>query len=1180
MWSPFYLQRWVLITFTIIFILLIAIIETLLAISNRYNGLYGPTAVLTLTALMWDRVTFQAQMLAPWYRMQRSKSSADRGLLLDYLDMLPPMAIISALRRRDWAPAAALSVYLVLQALIESAVLTELGTRFHDISTYDMIREAPLAYLTMGGLSDFQFPYPKGTNAEYAYQTPSRPGIFGTSLQMSVDGFFATLDCNNATLERHRFDYAPESDKFGFNTTFEIREGNCSMEVNSYLKTGVPKNITSLSFVRVFGGSCSNDAIPNRNRTAIVIGKMGYSIGNPDEVNMTKYEVSGLHMISSTQVICVPTYNFQTLTLTQNGTSVSVGDASPGQVSNPFNSTSAYRFMRAQLNAISYGESVGGIQAEEHVLQNSSAVTLDYYATMVRLSELSQVPDSSLLDPSLWLTAIPRYFRKFSAQIAKTSLLEPAMHLNVTATRRQNEDRLIVLQPICHTMAALLGFCALGPILFIFFIPRYTSLQINPASIRGTAEMAREETSLVLRLRDQGLGRSHSIQHRLHGAVYKLVQLERDNFRLIADHQFLHTGPHCSRRPDKPRRYGKYVLALHPISRFWFVLSLGGSIAALEVLLRQSQRNHGLGPADRSFYVQYSWTLVPPIFLTLMSMIAGSMDTATRSLVPLLNLKNGGSFEKTIDLDFLDGSITRMLFKGVQLRSWTVVFAIAAFSTSSLFTIFSDSLFETQHVQIIFNTKLRVNTTVSAYGNLAGMLYGGASMYLHGAQVVASTSILASNGSFPPFTFKDLVFPSLLLDDMSMTSIDQSNTSNTATISILANVPAVRSRLLCRTYSGDQIRTNLTMGRVAAGIDPYTFGGTFRVPNPLRLDIDNENCKLNKSIELRASTIMIPMLQENVKEGVMTFGVSSGAGYGDFTYGGGWVGGCGMILYAWGRAAVHADGISAIDAFALGCNETIETVNAEVYFNGTDLTVDSNHPPVVDESSARPADIQLNYFHDNCYFGMNGLIDLAPSHFLDEFFVLLTTSPWALPVSDLVNASALDKVVNAIQAQHGLIRAEALAGWYRVFPNESSRDAAPQGTPDLQAAFYNANATILPGRLRVVQDLQSTRVLQGLLAATLAFSVLAWCLTPRSNIIIGSPTSIVRRIALLAGGNIFEDVWPYPTDVAPRSEGRIFVIGWRVPPRASNERPRFGIWSLTPEEVEKWKQELRKKRGV
>ncbi|KAI8948196.1 hypothetical protein F4801DRAFT_557869 [Xylaria longipes] len=226
MWRPFYLQLWALVTFSVTFAILVAVLEALLIVSNHKKGLavvdeqfkcawvYGPTAAFTITALIWARVTFQVLILAPWNRMKKSATVASEGLLLDYLDMLPPTAIFRALKHRDWAPAAALSISLVLQVVVtlstsllepritrtESSVPLELKNKFHDI-TVDLVSDGALAYLTTAAISELQFPYPEGTNAQLAYQTLVNPPVFGESLRFKVDSFVATLDCKDAELK-------------------------------------------------------------------------------------------------------------------------------------------------------------------------------------------------------------------------------------------------------------------------------------------------------------------------------------------------------------------------------------------------------------------------------------------------------------------------------------------------------------------------------------------------------------------------------------------------------------------------------------------------------------------------------------------------------------------------------------------------------------------------------------------------------------------------------------------------------------------------------------------------------------------------------------------------------------------------------------------------------------------
>lgn len=74
-WRPRYLQSSAQIAATCFFFLLAAIVEALLVMSLRNDGLatskedihhlwtYGPTALLTLVAAVWGRVVFQAQLV-------------------------------------------------------------------------------------------------------------------------------------------------------------------------------------------------------------------------------------------------------------------------------------------------------------------------------------------------------------------------------------------------------------------------------------------------------------------------------------------------------------------------------------------------------------------------------------------------------------------------------------------------------------------------------------------------------------------------------------------------------------------------------------------------------------------------------------------------------------------------------------------------------------------------------------------------------------------------------------------------------------------------------------------------------------------------------------------------------------------------------------------------------------
>lgn len=110
-----------------------------------------------------------------------------------------------------------------------------------------------------------------------------------------------------------------------------------------------------------------------------------------------------------------------------------------------------------------------------------------------------------------------------------------------------------------------------------------------------------------------------------------------------------------------------------------------------------------------------------------------------------------------------------------------------------------------------------------------------------------------------------------------------------------------------------------------------------------------------------------------------------------------------------------------------------------------------------------------------------------------------------------------------------------------------------------------------------MQDLQTIRLLQALLAITLIFSLLAWGFMPRTEVVVSSPTSIARKLALAAGGNPFEEVLPSGledsgTENLRHREDRRFILGWRSPDGSTGKVEKFGIWVLTPKEVEEMRE--------
>lgn len=195
-WRPVYLQRRILITFIIIFIGLIIIIEILLAMSKKHKGLaashdgikylwkFTPTAIFTILAAVWGRLSFQVQIFLPWHNMlQEPAKKTEQPPFPDYLDMHPPIAIFRAFKYRDWPVSAAVATGLFMRIMlilstglmttrvieIETPIAIKLQNSFVDM-TEPLSQDISLDILAVEGVTSNLLDYPEGTSAQLAYQ--------------------------------------------------------------------------------------------------------------------------------------------------------------------------------------------------------------------------------------------------------------------------------------------------------------------------------------------------------------------------------------------------------------------------------------------------------------------------------------------------------------------------------------------------------------------------------------------------------------------------------------------------------------------------------------------------------------------------------------------------------------------------------------------------------------------------------------------------------------------------------------------------------------------------------------------------------------------------------------------------------------------------------------------------
>ncbi|CAJ2505472.1 Uu.00g128660.m01.CDS01 [Anthostomella pinea] len=412
---------------------------------------------------------------------------------------------------------------------------------------------------------------------------------------------------------------------------------------------------------------------------------------------------------------------------------------------------------------------------------------------------------------------------------------------------------------------------------------------------------------------------------------------------------------------------------------------------------------------------------------------------------------------------------------------------------------------------------------------------------------VTTALILDSNFTYPVFTYENLAFPKFQLPPNSIEYSENQDDSN-STVTIEATVPALRPRFTCRLYNSTQISTNVTVD-YQEPVDPYS------ITNKIDFYIAEEGCL--SYLGTTYSTLYPP---RNSTE--YYFGSASASWQS-------WFAQCSDNLWIWGHMSMSPNPeVSSVSA--LGCNQTFEAVDVATTFFGTELRLDPSSRPVAQEHTARewPYPICALDILGGVLLFIEEVVNIssAPTA-LSQFFTLLATSRYGVPITALGDPSQAQAVADKITFQQSIFGVQMLSSYYQFQANSTNGTLVRDVQHDNDTVVHNATA--VSTRSRVVQDAVSTQALEAMLGAILLFSALGWFLMPNTNALPRVPTSIASVAALLADGNLFqflpEGAESIGADGLFRAfpPGTSFRMGWgQVLDKAGNMVDRFAITAV------------------
>ncbi|KAK0627934.1 hypothetical protein B0T14DRAFT_493931 [Immersiella caudata] len=1146
-WTPPYLGRFVIVGFVLVFALVLIVIEVLLAHSNNHDGLatgyagqqylwtYGPTAVLTLVAAIWSRVEYQAKLVAPWVRLsQQRPARADRAVLLDYLSDFLPWSVFKAAGNGDYLVSAASLVTVLVKILIiistglitlswtpvrmESYQLT-LQDRFVDDA--GRLGSDALPFFMMTGAAESNLSFPDGIYQSYAYQSLQSDLPEGAETRVIADAFETSLDCQPAALN---LTWAkPLVPQLSTGMNFTVTSAGChvqSLRLSSPVGCGGADMCTRI-FGRFARIECDGEAGTNRpgagEKMLLVMGNLTWTADysrNETDYTGTKIVHPYLWKLNrSVQMVCTPGYRLLRVEVARNGTkafSVVPLPNDSGQTK-VLSSVSPWDIMRAHDRShASSGEAFGGTMNSYTSLSANVSGTMVDTDPYVRLALMTQgattAPVAALFDPERSQSLFTKYYQQITAIIAKQALMEPAS-IPVTGSAVVFGNRLVIRSWSAHFMVGLLATCILLTVLVFFLSPSPIGrkqwhrkggvLPCSPSTLLGLAAILQNSPALLRRLLSAGAADEKALRGLLGDAKFRSGD-SGGHYTIHVEDEGQATIP----RGLQIKSLRAHPGIVHPATRVGLAAILLGLVIALELLLRKSMSEDGLGDVGDDTYLHYTWTTVPAVVLGTLAIIFSAMDFRMRALAPYMAMKRGVVGADTFrGLEFLDSSIPRAMYREGKLRNFGALAGTLALVISSLLTIFSASLFQPAFVEVTGPVSLTINESFSATPDLFDVK-GAAAPFL------TAGLILESNMSFPRFTYGDLAFPTFML--ASEPSMDDSRT-----IPIHAVVPAVRSKLLCRSYDQSQMQLNWTTNATAPAAPKY--------PNTLGLWIAGEEECIpekykNSTTEFYKYNAFLKVNYPNSTHFALSTHTSSDSE----------VHGCSGQLYVWGKINNETSPATIEHIAAMGCNATYEALDVDVTFLDSSLAFDPSHPPVPRESTARLTTTNtLANFSQPRMYSLLPQLNTMPDP-LDKFFAALTTSRWAVPRSALGDPSseAHKSVTDSIRFHDAIIQAQLLA-YARVPANGTNATIAdPKPGESDDKLRFEGTAINTQARRRVKQDAVSTRILEALLGTLFVLLFAGWVFAGGStDVLASSPTTIASRAAVIAGGNLL-DVLP------------------------------------------------------
>jgi hypothetical protein len=477
------------------------------------------------------------------------------------------------------------------------------------------MRSTPWSFSTLQNLCQVSIPvlisnslqvdrvHPSRASSGYVAWVGANQCIVDTyNMTASSKTFTADLVCEPATIDPNVTVYCPSYT--GCTQAYDIlvaHNKDCHMSV-------FPKDNTSFVvdnrnpygswYGGVFPGSCDGKARDTDHDRIVVF---------------FLYKEIGPMITNSTALFCKPSFKLQqnTVTMDQNGTLISVDRGK--ELSAPAD-LSAVTLSDAVRNTVTQLErNLNAELVRKYPIKPRQLAVGSVFAGLI-LTSMESNDIENFWDSEKIARGAQKIFKSVAAQIAKRYFLVannevPATKIEGTATYKQ--ERLFVRQPTMRAMESLLCVMILL-CLYLGLRPVSRTTPQDPASIARLTSMISQSDNLNLLVSTAGFVSLKSVESLLSGK-YGLTYVDNPGGYESRPHLVIAS---CDTDISKPIS----VTSSHwqPISsRWWSRIALMAVplsiIVVLEIIFRQSQRDHGLLDVPSSRWTEYGSSFVPAL---------------------------------------------------------------------------------------------------------------------------------------------------------------------------------------------------------------------------------------------------------------------------------------------------------------------------------------------------------------------------------------------------------------------------------------------------------------------------------------------------------------------------------------------------------------------------------------